>query len=95
VRSGAPYGGAALGLALSAALAVGWVQIGLAEQPAALMLAAAPQQNSGSQTPEGWVREFDRRRERLIDRLESRMDELRRRLERNHGPAKMMIASCG
>jgi hypothetical protein len=72
-----------------------WVQFGLSEEPAGSMLAAAPPQSTGQQTPEGWVREFDRRRERLIDRLDSRMDELRRRLERNQGPAKMMTANCG
>ncbi|MBE0658598.1 MAG: hypothetical protein IH602_12980 [Bryobacteraceae bacterium] len=43
--------------------------------------------------PEGWLREFDLKRERTIERLNGRMDELRRKLERRERSARFRLAA--
>lgn len=43
--------------------------------------------------PEGWIREFDMKRERTIERLNGKMDELRRKLEHRERSSRFRLAS--
>lgn len=43
--------------------------------------------------PDGWIRQFDQKREQTIERLNGRMDELRRKLERQERSSRFRFAS--
>lgn len=83
-----------LHIALFALLLPGCTHGGMSMAPQTTLLAAAPGPADGQHSSEEWIRDFERRRRRLLERLEDKMDELRRRLERNEGP-RSLLASCG
>ncbi|HNY42930.1 MAG TPA: hypothetical protein PKJ41_21175 [Bryobacteraceae bacterium] len=87
--------GAALCLVLVGVLFGGWVQLRLFDEPWTQTLVAAASHAGGQQVPEEWIKEFDRRRDRLIERLDGKMERLRKRLEGSQGPSKLMLANCG
>gem|GEM_PF-4877125 len=79
----------AFALALSGAGAAGWVGL---QHPAAIRsgLRAPAPLAAAARAPEAWIQDFDRRRKRLIDRLDGRMERLRRRLDRHQGAAALL-----
>lgn len=94
MRSTAGVYVSAFHIAVFALLLAGCTHGGMCVKPRITLLAAAPGPAGGQQSSEEWIRDFERRRRRLLERLEDKMDELRRRLERNEGP-RSLLASCG
>lgn len=94
MRAGIIAAIAALNAAAGILLWTGWPHGGIDVMPEVTLLASATQPSAGQQSPEEWIRSFDRRRERLLDRLDGRLEELRRRLQRVGGPEKL-LATCG
>jgi hypothetical protein len=43
--------------------------------------------------PDGWAREFDLKRQRTIERLNGKMDQLRRKLERRERSPRFLLAA--
>jgi hypothetical protein len=43
--------------------------------------------------PDGWIRQFDLKREQTIERLNGRMDELRRKLQRRERSSRIRLAA--
>lgn len=85
---------AALNAAAGILLWIGLPNGGMNVVPEITLLAAAPQPSASQPSPEEWIKSFDRRRERLLDRLDGRLEELRRRLERTGSPERL-LATCG
>lgn len=86
--------GALVGLALLSAGVTSWVWTQPPGGTQRILRAEANPPSGEAPAPDEWIRDFDRRCERLIDRLDGRMETLRRRLERHHrGPS--LLAKCG
>ncbi len=76
-------------------LTMGWADARIAPDPEHLLMVAAGAPMSGQEFPDAWIREFDRKRERLIERIDGKTDVLRRKLERRQSRAKVMLAIRG
>ncbi len=76
-------------------LTMGWAGQRPVPETAHLLMVAADAPTIVQEFPDAWIREFDLKRERLIERLDGKMDDLRRKLERRQSRAKVMLAICG
>ncbi len=76
-------------------LTMGHADERIAPDPVQLLMVEAGAPASVQEFPEAWIREFDRKRERLLERLDGKMNDLRRKLERRQGRAKVLLAICG
>jgi hypothetical protein len=83
----------ALAVLTAALLLTGFAGERLEAAPLRLQIAEQLEFQSSGVFPEGWIRQFDMKRERTIERLNGRMDELRRRLERRERSARFRLAS--
>ena len=81
-------------------LTLGLLTMGLADEriapaPVQILMAEARGAAIVQELPDAWIRDFDRKRDRLIERLDGKMDNLRRRLERRQSRTKVLLAICG
>ena len=76
-------------------LTMGWASERIVPAPVRILMAEAGAPTDVQELPDAWIREFDRKRERLIERLDGKMDNLRRKLELRQSRAKVMLAICG
>ena len=83
----------ALAVLTAALLVLGTAGERLAAEPLNVNAAAHLHAQVQGVLPEGWLREFDLKRERTIERLNGRIDELRRKLERRERSARFRLAS--
>ena len=76
-------------------LTMGWADERIAPAPVWILMAEAGAPAIVQEFPDAWISEFDRKRERLLERLDGKMDNLRRKLERRQSRTKVLLAICG
>ena len=74
-------------------LAIGWAGDAAADRGTIALMASSDGPGLSQEMPENWIREFDRRRQRLLERLDNRMEELRRRIDRRTASGRGMLAA--
>lgn len=74
-------------------LLLGFAGEKLAAEPLRLQIAGQLEFQPHGIFPEGWIREFDLKRERTAERLNHKMDELRRKLERRERTSRIRLAA--